>query len=48
MSNMMRLSGKARAPHLWQDIEVAALLLGYQVLGLKNVLVSLSPLDIGL
>ena len=48
VGNMVGLCGKARAPHLWQHIKVAAWMLSYHALCLKNILVSLCPLDVRL
>ena len=48
VSDMVRLGGKARAPHLRQYIEVAARIFSHHALCLEDVLLGLSPLNIGL
>ena len=48
VSDMVRLGGKSRAPHLGQHIEVAAWFFSHHALCLEDVLLGLSPLNIGL
>ena len=48
VSDMVRLGGKSRAPHLGQHIEVAAWVFSHHALCLEDVLLGLSPLNIGL
>ena len=47
-SNTMRLGSKPSAPHLRQDIQIAAFCFSEQSAGLTNVFFRLSPADIGL
>ena len=47
-SDAMRLGGKTRAPHLWQDIQIASFCFSEQSAGLVDIFLGLSPANIGL
>ena len=48
VSYAMRFCGKSCAPHLWQDIKVGSRLTIHQQGGLTDILLGLSPTDVGL
>ena len=48
VSQAFRLGGKAGAPHLRQDIEVATWVFTHQVLSLLDIPFGFAPVDVGL